>query len=101
MVVLAEEDHGAAVDGREVEVFVEVALAGGTLAEADIAERPLPFPLERQSDAGRLGDLRTDGAGTDDDAAPAAAEIPWCLAAAARGVGGAGGGGEAQPPPGG
>ena len=56
VVVLAEEDHRAMVDGGEVETFVEVALAGGALPEAHVAERSLPSPFQGQPDAGGSGD---------------------------------------------
>src|SRR3989442_12910903 len=90
VVVLTEEDHGAPMDSREVQAFVEVALAGRPLAKTHIAEGALPFPLQGQADASRLGDLRTDGARTDHDAASAAAEVARSLAPPTRGVRGAG-----------
>src|SRR6266550_9393310 len=86
-VVLAEEDHRAAMDRREVESFVEVTLTRGALTEADVTEGSLSFPLQGEADAGRLGNLWTDRARADDHAAAAAAEIAWSLAAAAGGIG--------------
>src|SRR5256884_8200223 len=78
------------MDGREVETFVEVALAGRPLAKTHVAEGPLPSPLQGQADPSRLGDLGTDGTRSDHDAAAAAAEVPGSLASTTRGVGGAG-----------
>src|SRR5260370_24373377 len=74
VIVLAEEDHRATMNAREVQAFVKVSLAGRPLAEAHVAEGPLPSPFQRQADPCRLGDLRADGARTDHDAAAAAAE---------------------------
>src|SRR6266550_960059 len=96
VVVLAEKDHRAVMDGGEVQTFVEVALAGRPLAKTDVAEGALPFPLQGQADPSRLGDLGTDSAGSDHDAAAAAAEVARSLASATRRVGGAGEGGKHQ-----
>src|SRR5207253_3696535 len=90
VVVLAEKNHRAVMDGREVETFVEVALAGRPLAKTHVADGPLPSPLQGQADPSRLGDLRTDGTRSDHDAAAAAAEVAGSLASTTRAVGGPG-----------
>src|SRR6266851_7897552 len=96
VIVLAEEDHRATMNAGEVQAFVKVALAGRPLAEAHVAEGPLPSPFQGQADPCRLGDLRADGARTDHDAAAVAAEVARRLAPATRGIGRAGEGGEHQ-----
>src|SRR3989442_393361 len=75
VIVLAEKNDRAKVDRGEVEALVKIALAGGALTEADVAERPLPSPLQRQPDAGGLRNLRTHRARSDDNAATPAAEV--------------------------
>src|SRR5438046_1420838 len=90
VVVLAEKDHRAVMDGREVQTFVKVTLAGRPLAKTHIAEGAFPFPLQGQADPSRLGDLRTDRARPDHDAPAAAAEVAGRLAYTTRGAGGAG-----------
>src|SRR5437588_7473150 len=80
VVVLAEEDHRAAMDRGEVEALVEITLAGRALPEAHVAERALPLPFQAQSDAGGFGDLGTDRARADDHPAPPAPEVARRLA---------------------
>src|SRR5256885_13347301 len=81
-VVLAEEDHRATMDRREVQPLMEVTLTGCALTEADVAEGSLPFPFQGQADAGRFRNLRTDRARANDHASSAAAEIARGLTAA-------------------
>ena len=46
VVVLTKKDHRATVEGGEVQAFMEIALAGRPLAEADKTQPAVPVPFQ-------------------------------------------------------
>ena len=66
-VVLAHEDHGKPMDAGEVEAFVPVALAGGSVPEPAPHHGILLAVFDRVGDAGGVRDLGRDGRGAADD----------------------------------
>src|SRR5437899_1419826 len=61
LVVLADEHDRHVPDPREVQGLVEVALAGGTVAEVCHDDRVVAAVLGRVGQAYRVGELRRDG----------------------------------------